>query len=152
MLTSFGIEARVAAGADDALRLLATESFDLALIDRWMPGADGLEIGRRIHGEPATRGLPLVLLNTPAPKGREERARPRSAEFASVVGKPLRARTLAEGIRAALARVPAPEAVLAPAPREEPPCDDGTEPSRILLAEDNRINQKVALKLLERLG
>jgi signal transduction histidine kinase/DNA-binding response OmpR family regulator len=154
---SWGMDAVTSTSADEALRLARSESFDVAIVDRRMPERDGLEVAesiRSLRGQP----VPVVLLNSVcAPAGDAGAARDRAglAVPFRVVNKPIRPAVLLEALAAEI------PAASGETPRAEP-SDDGSadaeragpEPAsgRILLAEDNRVNQKVALKLLERLG
>ena len=154
---SFGMEPRVSRIPAEALELVATGGFDVVLIDRRMPAMDGAELARRIREGEKGRTIPLVLLNTVFPGAGEEsasRERGDLACFAAAVGKPVKPSVLAEAIVHALSKPAsapvAPVVQAARRPAADPAARGGG--GRILLAEDNRVNQKVALKLLERLG
>jgi two-component system phosphate regulon response regulator PhoB len=58
---------RVATG-EDAVRKLATESFNLVVLDLMLPGMDGLEVCRSIRKNPATESLPVIMVTA---KGEE---------------------------------------------------------------------------------
>jgi signal transduction histidine kinase/CheY-like chemotaxis protein/HPt (histidine-containing phosphotransfer) domain-containing protein len=144
----------VESGAE-ALRLLQNgEHFDLAILDMHMPETDGLTLADAIRQfETQTSGaphLPLVMLTSLGP--READARPEM--FAAFLTKPIKASQLYN----VLAEVFANEEALLPARQAvaEPSEFDATLgerlPLRLLLAEDNAVNQKLALLLLERLG
>jgi PAS domain S-box-containing protein len=132
-------------GGSEALVLIdAGEEFDLAVLDMMMPGMDGVELAREIRRRRSRRELPLLLLTS---LGRLPQAAS-SGEFDAQLAKPLRASQLYN----ALVRIMGeggdePEA----APEAERPGRDASS-LRILLAEDNAVNQKVALRLLQRLG
>ncbi|WP_158277418.1 CHASE domain-containing protein [Opitutus sp. ER46] len=143
----WGLTATVAETSAAALeRLRAGEVFDVAVVDLLMPDMDGLVLARVIRSLPLSRPLPLVLLSS---IGR--RLEPAEAElFDAVTSKPVKPATLflmlarAVGI-AAPAAVPSPRLPTAPAAGNVPAL-------RILLAEDNPVNLKVALHLLRRFG
>jgi PAS domain S-box-containing protein len=141
---AWGMEPVAVELPSEALALIAAgESFDVAALDLLMPTMDGRELARRIRLHPNGRHLPLVLLTSLGGL-----AKARSAEeFAVHLTKPVRASQL---YNALLAVFGAPE-VEAPG---SPGGDESRETSslRILLAEDNPVNQKVALRILERLG
>ena len=110
-----------------------------------MPEMDGLALAREIRRHRDERELPLVLLTS---LGRLPQARS-SGEFAVQLAKPVKASQLYNALLKALAEhVQQPEAG-EPVPEAGKPA---TSSLRILLAEDNAVNQKVALRLLDQLG
>jgi CheY-like chemotaxis protein len=58
-----GISTLVAQTAENALGALAREEFDVVLLDIAMPDIDGIELCRRIKGDPKTRELPVVIVS-----------------------------------------------------------------------------------------
>jgi DNA-binding response OmpR family regulator len=62
ILTEKGYDVRTATNGDDALAVLAAESFDLVLLDVGMPGPSGFDVCRSIRGNPTTEDLPVVFL------------------------------------------------------------------------------------------
>ena len=129
----------------DALALIAAgEPFDVGVLDMMMPEMDGVTLAREIRRHRSERELPLLLLTS---LGRLPQARSAGA-FSAQLAKPLKASQLYNALlRLVAAGVETEEAV-------EAATDGKPAPStlRILLAEDNSMNQKVALRLLERLG
>jgi CheY-like chemotaxis protein len=142
---SWGMAVREAASGEAALAALAADpGCDAAVLDLQMPGMDGVALAAAIRARPASAALPLVLLTPP---GQTEN-RP---EFSRVVGKPVRA----ESLCAALV------GCVRPAPGAAPRASGGggfdaqlaqRHPLRILIAEDNPVNQRVAGLMLQRLG
>lgn len=132
--------------APSAVELVRSgERFDFAILDMQMPGMDGLELARALRALPSSAPLPLLLLSS---IGHQFTAEHRDL-FAAVLTKPVKPAQLHETILrvAGPAPAPAPSPVAAPAPAR------GTARSeRLLLAEDNAVNQKVALHMLARLG
>ena len=122
------------------------DPYDIALLDYQMPGMDGISLARELRKLPAARSLALILLSSvnrpPIPDEKEVR-------FAAVLSKPLKMSQLLEGLWHALGEHPAPSA---PPDRPAEPVSSAAEPLRILLAEDHLLNQRVALRMLERLG
>lgn len=117
---------------------------DFAVLDLHMPDLDGIQLARALRDRPATARVPLILVSSSGsgapPDGRDL--------FAAVVPKPVKAHALRRGIDLALGQVP-------PAARPsalEPALAAGERPLRLLLAEDNPVNQKVALGMLRQLG
>jgi two-component system alkaline phosphatase synthesis response regulator PhoP len=67
-LTKEGYDVSSASTGEEALSVARTESPDLILLDLMLPGMDGLEVARRIKGEPSTKNIPIVMLTA---KGEE---------------------------------------------------------------------------------
>jgi two-component system phosphate regulon response regulator PhoB len=63
-----GYGTTVVSSGEDALRTARRESPDLVLLDVMLPGIDGLEVCRRLKGEPSTRDIPVVMVTA---KGEE---------------------------------------------------------------------------------
>ncbi len=131
----------------DWLRQGAT--FDLALLDGQLVDMDGDDLANAIQAYEGGRAMPLVLL---AFAGRLlESTEPEQSTFAAVLHKPIKPMTLYESLCHIFSNGAAPCGPLA-----EPVTIDEhmgeRYPLRILLAEDDAINQKVALLLLERMG
>jgi PAS domain S-box-containing protein len=146
---SWGMEPVAVALPSEALALIEKgEQFDLAAIDMLMPEMDGFELAREIRRHRDGRELPLVLLTSLAGLPRARSAE----EFSVQLAKPLRASQLYNALVSILA-APADELESAAVDGR---VDDGEvqTPSslKILLAEDNAVNQKVALRLLDKLG
>ena len=130
----------------EALSWLAEGAeYDLAIVDMHMPEMDGLELGRRIRSMRAT--LPLVLFSS---LGRREGA---TAEelFQAYIAKPIRQSQLLDTLVGLFAREAVPRVTAADWPRIDPQLA-ARHPLRILLAEDNVVNQKLALRMLQRMG
>lgn len=147
-LRGWGIECVTAASADAALALYSGGArFDLAVIDMNMPGMNGVELAARLHGSATGAGLPIVLLVTLGALVERDG----SADFTAVLTKPVKCLALQEALAASLAPAPATVAV----PPQRRPVDPGTSPGvrlRVLLAEDNIVNQKVGRLMLHKLG
>jgi PAS domain S-box-containing protein len=143
---SWGMEAVAIASPSEALaRIEEGETFDVAVLDLVIPEMDGLALAREIRRHRDERELPLVLLTS---LGRLPQVQS-SGEFAVQLAKPVKASQLYNALVRALAdHVQQPEAG-GPLPEVGKPA---TSSLRILLAEDNAVNQKVALRLLDRLG
>ncbi len=121
------------------------ESFDLAILDMHMPGMDGVELAGCLHA--LAPALPLVLFSS---LGRLEMAEG-AERFSAFLHKPLRQSQLHDTLMSLLGGQPA---ALEPVPGR-PRLDAAMaqrHPLRILLAEDNVVNQKLALRLLAQMG
>jgi CheY-like chemotaxis protein len=133
----------------EALRWLQQgEAFDATILDMHMPGMDGVMLAKRIREIPAA--LPLVLFTS---LGRRE-AGEADGLFAATLTKPLHQSQLFDTLMTLLAHDAADAAPRA-ASAAKPRIDAGMaarHPLRILLAEDNVVNQKLALRLLQQMG
>ncbi len=129
----------------EALQLVQAEPFDVAVLDMHMPQMDGVALAQRLRElKPA---LPRVLFTS---LGRRET---QEGLFAAAMVKPLRQSQLFDTLVTVLhhEHLARPDHEPAPAPR----LDVGLasrHPLRILLAEDNAVNQKLALRLLAQMG
>ena len=131
------------------------DPFHLALVDYLMPGMDGLHFAAAVSAEEGLRGLPMILLTSGAQQ--RELAQFRAAGFAECLMKPLvRPRRLREVIESVLPLDAAgPGASVPKAAGVSPVAFEAAGPfagRRILLAEDNEVNQRFARALLERMG
>ncbi len=123
-------------------------SFDLALVDATLPGPDGAAVAAEMQKFPAAAMMPVVLLASLGKKdGGANEAR---LMFSHTVNKPVRPAQLCAVLERALL---SPRVPVGPA---EPPSAGvllATQlPLRILVVDDNVINQKVAVRLLQQLG
>jgi PAS domain S-box-containing protein len=132
-----------------ALRAAAAgaAAFDLVVLDMRMPGMDGLTLARIITGDPAIAGVKLVLLTSFGQKGHGAEAT--KAGISGYLTKPVDEADLHDCLSEILGGPSRrPVLVTRHSLREaRPPVS-----ARILVAEDNPVNQKVAVKILERLG
>jgi len=149
LLSSWGVEPTTADGGPAALAVLdsawaAGRSFPLALLDARMPEIDSFALAQRIREHPGMEGSPIMMLSSSGQAG--EATRCRQLGIASYIVKPVKPAALREAMLDALG----PREALPEAPRVE------SEPTmvglRILLAEDNAVNQRLAARLLEKRG
>ncbi len=155
-LLGWRVETAVAASGEEALGILSSDqSLDVAILDMRMPGMDGYELAARIRKMPPRKDLPLLLLTSIGPTvaraGELDGTGGPSADFAAVLTKPAKPVLLGQALSGIFSQAAPP--IVAPQSGSE--FDHGfaaRHPLRILLAEDNQINQKVALKMLDRLG
>jgi CheY-like chemotaxis protein len=129
-----------------------TYDFDLALLDLQMPEMDGLMLAAEIrrHEQTVQDGqvLPLVMLSS---LGRQE-AGAEESEFAAYLIKPVNPSQLYNVLVRLFARELAPVEEEQEIKSQFDAQMGERHPLRILLAEDNAVNQKLALRLLERMG
>ena len=161
-LTDWGAECTCVDGGRQALSVLgqsfaAGRCFDVALIDHLMPDVDGAELGEMLHADQRFSALKLILLTTSEQVGSARELLDRG--FSAYLTKPVvRPRLLRDALARALApaEVPkadaAPNAAVAPSPRAAAGAPAPPHLTRVLVAEDNSVNQMVAVRLLERLG
>ncbi len=127
------------------VRLRSGERFDLAVLDMLMPEMDGVMLAREVRKVPGLAALPLILLSS---IGRQ--LDPADANlFSAVLNKPTKPAQLFDAIARAFGAVDSVP-VAAPAPAPAAVVGNGT--LRVLLAEDNPVNQKVVLHMLARNG
>jgi len=125
--------------------------FDLALVDMQMPEMDGMELATHIHADPALRGIKLVLLTSLVRRGDATLAQNRG--FAAYLTKPIHQHQLYECLRLVMGTAPSAATTPQPLVTVHSMAEARSRAAgRILLAEDNVINQKVAVKMIERLG
>ena len=156
-LSSWGRDVRAAASGADALAMVRGGlPLDVAVLDLVMPEMDGVTVAQEI-ARLRDGTVPLVLLSSAGAAEARSIAAGRGAAdglFATVLTKPARASALQNALFAALAgparaaRTRRPDAAPAAADHDLA----RRMPLRILLAEDNAINQKVLLKMLARAG
>ncbi len=157
ILHRWGLVHEAADSATGALRELirATEArqpYDLILIDHQMPDVDGVDLARTIHCAPALGHPVLVMLTSGHERPRPERMR--ESGLAACEFKPISEVRLRDTMQRALggaaqAGAKLAAAALVPAKSDLPAALCAP---RILIAEDNPVNQKVAMRFLKTLG
>ena len=162
----WGMTVGTAARGADALEYLRSAAkggtrYDIAIVDYNMPEMDGVELARRIRADATVAGTKLLLLTSSARRGDGQGAR--DAGFDGFLVKPAPPDTLRKVLGAMRAAQPGQDqamvtryAVAEPVRKvvsaERPAVELPPTGRRVLLAEDNAINQKVAILMLERLG
>ena len=131
----------------EALAAVAKDTFDLAILDMHMPDMDGVELANKIR---ATHpNMPLILFSSLGPRDMDLE----DGLFAANLAKPLRQSHLFDTLVTLFATTTTP--AKPSKPKDKPKTDPEMakrHPLRILLAEDNLVNQKLALRLLEQMG
>ncbi len=124
------------------------EPFDLLITDMHMPELDGVMLTREIRKLQDEKALPIILLTS---LGRRELGAD-ELHFSAYLTKPLKPSALYDALAAIFARdliAPKPESATKGVMDREMGVN---HPLRILLAEDNQVNQKLALRILEQMG
>jgi len=140
---------------ESALQVLERgEPFDVAILDMQMPDIDGLSLARRIKQYGPTSQLPLIMLTSMglSVTSNEEI----DALFVAFLNKPIKQSKLYNNLINIFGLSPTTVTKLSEPSNAPPPSQlsqlSHLNPLRILLAEDNAVNQKIALLLLEKLG
>jgi CheY-like chemotaxis protein/HPt (histidine-containing phosphotransfer) domain-containing protein len=137
-------------GAEALSWLRRGDSFDLAILDMQMPQMDGLTLAAEIRKQPNGDRLPLVML-TSVGKNLGSVQSPQDT-FSAFLNKPVKQSQLFNILNSILVKKPMQASST---PSQVEPVDlelANRLPLRILLAEDNVVNQKVAVQMLHRLG
>jgi len=122
------------------------EPFDIALLDMSMPGFDGLDLAAAIRQRRGPEALPIVLLTSLG----QRQAINTPVQLAACLAKPIKAGLLFDTLVAVLEGggvLPVPAAAAPP-----PATRRSLPPLALLVAEDNPMNQRVMLRLLQHLG
>jgi two-component system sensor histidine kinase/response regulator len=151
------MEAVCVSSAADALTAMTAAQrtgrpFEIALIDQQMPGCDGAELGRRINADPLLKSTRLVLLTSSGQKSEEQSFA--ELGFAGYLLKPVTQRDLANCLMRVLSgKAEHWHSRTQPiVTQQRVAAQRGRARRRILLAEDNLVNEKVARHSLQRLG
>jgi CheY-like chemotaxis protein/HPt (histidine-containing phosphotransfer) domain-containing protein len=158
MLESWGCRHTEVAHAEAALEVLREaavqgDPFRIAVLDMHMPHIDGERLGVAIRDDSKLRDTALVMMTSEPARG--DAARAAEAGFAAYLVKPVKQSQFYDCLAAVLGRVTQIDvrpASTTPIITRHTLAERGKGRVRILLAEDNPVNQKVALKILEKLG
>jgi two-component system sensor histidine kinase/response regulator len=154
-LGSWGMQSDAASDGLEALALLRSaqargRSYDFALMDMRMPNMDGIELARAVRADPNLAGLHMVIMSS-----LDERPDAATLDAIGVrfyINKPVKPSNLFDSLVTVMAKEstrPLGDAVTSPTPV---PAQAADIPIRVLVAEDNSINQKIASRQLQKLG
>jgi two-component system sensor histidine kinase/response regulator len=164
LISGWGMQDGQARNATEALEMLTQaaakgEPYDAAVLDMLMPGKDGLQLAQEIKALPQGAGMRLVVLTSLIQPGHAERAR--RAGFSAYLTKPVRHDKLQGCLRVVFGLQPGSgttgtgsgktRAAAPPLITRHTLAEQSPRP-RILVAEDNVVNQKLAVRMLDRLG
>ena len=156
-LSSWQCRATTAENGVEAIEILTRAAegdspYDMAIVDYLMPMMDGESLGKAIKDHPRLKALHLILLTSRGIRG--DAARAKDAGFDAYLTKPIKQSQMFNAIISVFGKKTGVEA-----PAEETPIitrhtltEAHSNAPRILLAEDNVVNQKVALIHLRKLG
>jgi two-component system sensor histidine kinase/response regulator len=152
-LTDFGMTISTAGSSEDALASLRNATiegrpFAVALLDQSMPGMDWLELKNAIVADPVIRAHVVIL--TDSDDGRDLGTAAQSGIYPSLL-KPVERKDLLACLRVALGLKVA-DTAHSGVPAQSPSPSGGPNVGRLLLAEDNLVNQKVAIAMLSSAG
>ena len=147
-LARWQIDVKDTASPREALKWIkAGEKFDVALLDLFMPDMDGVELAEQLRKVTSAKEMRLVLVSSAALREH------RQSVFNSLLAKPVKPSALHDALVTVLA---APEVRNEVERQHERPSVDPElgrrHPLAILLAEDNAVNQKLAVRLLANMG
>jgi CheY-like chemotaxis protein len=120
------------------------EAFGVAIVDINLPGMDGFELAAEIQKHVSDQMTAVVLITAAGVRG--DAGRCRELGLSGYLTKPVEAPLLLHVMRSVLSRPTGAALVTRHEPRPRP------TPLKILLAEDNAVNRRVATKLVEREG
>jgi PAS domain S-box-containing protein len=151
-VTSWGMKDMAVGGGPEALEALRSdETYDVAILDMQMPDMDGLDLARRIKADPSISGTRLIMLTSVGERGDAQEVR--TAGIGAYLLKPVRRSDLHDAIAVVVGGSRADREEETPlVTRHSLHEDRAAARARLLVAEDNPVNQKVAVKMLARLG
>jgi signal transduction histidine kinase/DNA-binding response OmpR family regulator len=152
MLSAWSMGAREATGGAEGLAAAREaaergEPFQVAVVDLNMPDMDGLQLARVLRAEPATASIRIVLLTSSSQRGEVRLAG--EAGIDGYLAKPVRQSQLFDCLALVTGETSAPSPVVTAHRLAEARTRARV---RILVAEDNPVNQRVAARTLEKLG
>ncbi|SFX29855.1 response regulator [Marinospirillum alkaliphilum] len=148
-LQAFGFQTSLAATPEQASQLLASgeQAFDLLLVDMSLPGCNGLEFIQSVMSDETLTDKPRCILVSAFAR-EDVLAEPGAEHLSSFLQKPINPSLLLDSIMDALGYQPISGRVKRKIQTHDAISLRGIQGARILLVEDNEINQQVACELL----
>ncbi len=155
MLTSMGFETDLAEGGLQGLESVmlaqnAGKAYSVVILDQVMDDLNGLEVCKKLHEDPAIKPKPAVILtsafNPPTPQAME------AAHISSFLAKPVNCSLLLDAINMVMAAENRGNNLAHFSIAEAAPRRPHFPDSRVLLVEDNPVNEQIALELLSEVG
>ncbi|MCP3687669.1 MAG: response regulator, partial [Gammaproteobacteria bacterium] len=153
-LESWHCQVEEAVTAKEAMKKLheavtGNDPFKIALLDHYMPEADGESLCKEIKADPQFNDLILVMLASAGSRGDAERFK--KLGFAAYLHKPIKQSLLLDCLRIVTGQSSSIEKeITGQIVTQYSISEDQKQRARVLLAEDNVVNQKVALRILEK--
>jgi CheY-like chemotaxis protein len=143
---AWGLMASTAASGGEAMAsIVQGQPFDVVILDMQIPDTGGIALANAIHTTLGRAAPPMIALSSLTGRSLEH-----AEIFAASLTKPVKARRLYDALVEALA--PGSTLAQAPVPGPAGARMGDRHPLRILVAEDNVVNQRVTLAMLKRLG
>ena len=157
MARSFGLEVDVAQSGSRALRMLADAEhkalpYDLVLMDWRMPGMDGMEAVSRMHSASLMRTPSVIMITAFGREEAREEAERQGIQLPVVLTKPVTPSSLLEAIGVVLGRDTHSDTRAGERSQQNASTVASLNGARLLLVEDNELNQELASELLESVG
>lgn len=156
-LNALGLEVQSIGNGNAALQMVRSAagsdfSFDLVLVDMFLPNLSGEELGHEIKSQPETRDTVMVIMTSAGVRGDAQRLN--QAGFAGYFGKPVQPDDLQDMLKTVMATRGMDEQERQRAGLVTKYTLSGIRKkfSRLLLVEDSDVNQEIMLKMLSKLG
>ncbi|KAA3614648.1 MAG: response regulator [Calditrichaeota bacterium] len=153
MVSWWGMLPTATSGAKEALQILNAKKrpeFDIILLDYQMPEMNGYEFVDQFQKISTVKRMPVIMLTS---SGMQESSKKAGEMGVSrFITKPVKSVDLKNAIKSAMGFASGPEPKIAPAKISDLPAPASNKNIKILLVEDNLVNQKVAQRILEQRG
>lgn len=152
--TAWGMVAHIYDAPDKVLAALTQQTFDIAILDLQMPEMDGLKLAQAIRQQPQGADMPLIMATASTSAATEQKAT--DAGFAAFLNKPIKQTHLIETLTHLISHRVQNQPIQVQSRRQQKSSIDGSlaqrHPLKILIAEDNLVNQQLAIQFLQRMG